>query len=244
MKKLLIAVLGAGALALSSQAHAASQMYNFTVFNGAAFTQPVGTVTVTDNGTASMVIDVLLGPKSYFQMTGNGSFHDDLWFDLAGNPAINYNITTPDGPAPGGGDYPTDAQFVGQPFSNNAYGQGFLAGFDYVVQDHDTSATGGNLNYYGPAKHLTFTITNTGGGILSIASLTGHDVNGQTVFLGADLRECNDGPLSGCVTGPVGATKLSTGVPEPATWAMMLTGFGGMGALLRRRRSQAVVAYA
>ncbi|HEX7943502.1 MAG TPA: PEPxxWA-CTERM sorting domain-containing protein [Phenylobacterium sp.] len=27
-----------------------------------------------------------------------------------------------------------------------------------------------------------------------------------------------------------------TGVPEPATWAMMLIGFGGMGAMLRRRR--------
>ncbi len=27
------------------------------------------------------------------------------------------------------------------------------------------------------------------------------------------------------------------GVPEPASWALMLTGFGGMGALLRRRRA-------
>jgi hypothetical protein len=27
------------------------------------------------------------------------------------------------------------------------------------------------------------------------------------------------------------------GVPEPATWAMMLIGFGGLGAVLRRRRS-------
>ena len=32
--------------------------------------------------------------------------------------------------------------------------------------------------------------------------------------------------------------SVSGGVPEPATWAMMLTGFGGMGALLRRRRRQ------
>jgi hypothetical protein len=28
-----------------------------------------------------------------------------------------------------------------------------------------------------------------------------------------------------------------TGVPEPATWAMMIMGFGGVGALLRRRRT-------
>ncbi|HEX7947292.1 MAG TPA: PEPxxWA-CTERM sorting domain-containing protein, partial [Phenylobacterium sp.] len=26
------------------------------------------------------------------------------------------------------------------------------------------------------------------------------------------------------------------GVPEPATWAMMILGFGGIGAVLRRRR--------
>ena len=32
------------------------------------------------------------------------------------------------------------------------------------------------------------------------------------------------------------------GVPEPATWAMMLAGFGGMGALLRSRRRIAAAA--
>jgi len=35
--------------------------------------------------------------------------------------------------------------------------------------------------------------------------------------------------------------KIVTGsVPEPATWAMLLAGFGGMGALLRRRRAAAL----
>jgi hypothetical protein len=35
---------------------------------------------------------------------------------------------------------------------------------------------------------------------------------------------------------------LSAGVPEPATWAMMLLGFGGLGSVLRRNRRQAVAA--
>ena len=32
------------------------------------------------------------------------------------------------------------------------------------------------------------------------------------------------------------------GVPEPATWAMMLVGFGGLGAVMRRRRTAATLA--
>jgi hypothetical protein len=34
----------------------------------------------------------------------------------------------------------------------------------------------------------------------------------------------------------VQVTGLAAGVPEPATWGLMLVGFGGMGALLRRQR--------
>jgi hypothetical protein len=36
-------------------------------------------------------------------------------------------------------------------------------------------------------------------------------------------------------------TSLSGGVPEPATWALMLMGFGGLGAALRSRRRAATV---
>jgi hypothetical protein len=33
------------------------------------------------------------------------------------------------------------------------------------------------------------------------------------------------------------AGRLQTAVPEPATWAMMIMGFGAVGALIRRRRA-------
>jgi hypothetical protein len=33
-----------------------------------------------------------------------------------------------------------------------------------------------------------------------------------------------------------GIQAISTGVPEPAAWAMMISGFAGVGALMRRRR--------
>jgi len=34
------------------------------------------------------------------------------------------------------------------------------------------------------------------------------------------------------------AGSTSGGVPEPAAWALMIVGFGGVGGLLRRRRAQ------
>jgi hypothetical protein len=37
-------------------------------------------------------------------------------------------------------------------------------------------------------------------------------------------------------------TSLTTTVPEPATWGLMLVGFGGLGAMMRRRRAVAVAA--
>lgn len=51
----------------------------------------------------------------------------------------------------------------------------------------------------------------------------------------AGVRNADDGD-------PTLASKLlvdnvTAAVPEPSTWAMMLLGFGGLGALLRRRRS-------
>ena len=48
----------------------------------------------------------------------------------------------------------------------------------------------------------------------------------------------NDGQNGGATV------SFQSGVPEPASWAMMLVGFGGLGAVLRRRRSHAAFAAA
>jgi hypothetical protein len=52
--------------------------------------------------------------------------------------------------------------------------------------------------------------------------------------------------VNGQLTGPSGAyagtlnIQAVQGVPEPATWALMLLGFGGVGMVLRRRRRPAL----
>jgi hypothetical protein len=50
-------------------------------------------------------------------------------------------------------------------------------------------------------------------------------------------------PSSGGGQSPsyLGPNVLAGGVPEPASWALMLIGLGGLGAALRSRRSQAAV---
>lgn len=54
---------------------------------------------------------------------------------------------------------------------------------------------------------------------------------------GASFGEGSLGPTGYSIAGD-GTLKVP-GVPEPATWAMILVGFGGLGAVLRRRRGQA-----
>jgi hypothetical protein len=237
--KILAAAIGAAAL-LGAAAPASATTYYLNAFD-TAFVPPLGTVEVTGQGTATLSFSVQLSPNVFFQVPGNNAFDDAFWFDLTGinGTAVTYNITSPnaDGVAPGG-DYPTGGLFQGAAFSNNAYGQGFSKNYDYAVQVRDNQ--GGVQYFNGP---LNFSVTATGGGALDLASRV-INVGGSntTVFGGADLRQC---PVGGgaCTTGPVAFTLTQTpGVPEPAAWAMMIMGFGAVGALMRRRRYAYAVA--
>jgi hypothetical protein len=60
---------------------------------------------------------------------------------------------------------------------------------------------------------------------------------GGDVFTHASYQVSDPTPLGQVRIGGVAAV-----VPEPATWAMMIVGFGGLGALLRRRRAQLALA--
>ena len=57
-----------------------------------------------------------------------------------------------------------------------------------------------------------------------------------SIFFSADLDLSNYSLSVGGVGSPLTAGGAAGGVPEPAAWALMLVGFGGIGAAIRRRR--------
>ena len=83
-------------------------------------------------------------------------------------------------------------------------------------------------------QNLDFTVSAPG--------LTVNDfiANAKNLVFAVDVNQCSivcTGKGATVIsTGNVGAYGGVGGVPEPATWAMMLTGLFGLGGLLRRRR--------
>ena len=111
------------------------------------------------------------------------------------------------------------AQVAGPNVNQDPFGKNWEYGVDY---------TGDAKQGHAPSS-LSFIVSDTLDN-LSLASLKVGDVfDKQNIYAAVDIFDK--------ATGNVGAT---IGTPEPATWAMMLMGFGGLGAALRMsRRRQA-----
>jgi hypothetical protein len=76
---------------------------------------------------------------------------------------------------------------------------------------------------FGPFDNFTFAFTNAAGNPFTGGSGQATGLIETIDNITFDVAERDPGP----------------GVPEPATWAMMILGFGGVGAVLRRRRTLA-----
>lgn len=245
MIKTAIAAMAGAAALVSAGAASAATVYNLDTYaTDSGYTGSLGTVTVSGQGTNVLTFDVALKSNVFFQMQGNANYKDAFWFDLLNSGSsytggATFNVTTPNGPASGTGDFGTGGKFQGVRDLDDV-GQGWSSNYDYGVQVRDNS---GSTDYY--TGDLIFTVTGDAGTHLDLASRTYNTptVKG-TVFGGADLRQCpgtDPTPSRGsCTTGPVGFSlaQQTSAVPEPATWAIMLMGFGGLGAMLRQRRQQ------
>ncbi|WP_293903549.1 PEPxxWA-CTERM sorting domain-containing protein [Phenylobacterium sp.] len=157
--------------------------------------------------------------------------------------ADSYRWALPQSPTP---DYADDASFdVGGPAFGAANGQ--LAVFSNFTF-YTAAADGGlEFDFLGGLPEL---------GDASAASFFGahFDLFGPQLFSGdtsaptfqfGEYDLVDGGGDCGCdsfTTQAVGQYHLSIsgGVPEPATWALMIAGFGGAGVALRRQRRQVV----
>ena len=119
--------------------------------------------------------------------------------------------------------------------------------------DHAVSAVGAQFqaDYYGP---FTAELIGSNGAVLGSFALGGYsdgNNDNSAIFLGlksssADIKQV-EFHLTSAYYQPndftIGTVSFAGGaVPEPATWALMIMGFGLAGAALRRRRELGVFA--
>ena len=238
--KLIGATVAAAVLAVAS-ASQASATYHFTFNQSAAFSgATAGGIDVTDTG-SGLTFDVSL--LSGYLFKASGTNHDSLAFnlDVAGlsisplHPTNNL-----------GNNFLFQAagsSFSEPPFNDNP----FNYAIDCITETHGPGAHAGCVNGPDATKNpqsYSFSIAGVG-----IGDLFSNNVyNTKDIWFSADITTVPGvgafaGSTAAAVTGNIGATMDPRGiVPEPATWAMMLIGFGGMGALLRRQRRQAATA--
>jgi hypothetical protein len=188
----------------------------------------VGTVTVTQGGGGTLDFSVVLDNGALFNVNGNSQHHAFV-FDL--NPGgaslggLNYSNFTA---VNASNQVVSTTDFAGAtppPFSDSPFGSAWTNAVDYVGSlQGNSSANPSNFSF-----QLSDTLNN-----LSLSMLTFGDVyNGHQIFVAADVFANGN-------TGNVGAT--GGGVPEPATWGLMITGVFCIGAAMRQQRRRALTA--
>jgi hypothetical protein len=85
---------------------------------------------------------------------------------------------------------------------------------------------------FGPAWR-TASLASTAPDLDDTITFTALSAGSLRAIIGTDSND-NIGPLLTAVT----LATLAT-IPEPASWSLMILGFGGAGAILRRRRTAA-----
>jgi hypothetical protein len=193
-----------------------------------------GLVTIQEEDANNILVTVTL--KAPLTLLIDSGKHQAFTFNLIDSPNSTVTIVEP----VGGGSYSYlgEGAFYNPPFSD---------GGKTPVTWKNAFECCGNGSSNGQPPPFSFRVTNTGGitfagtdavfgagGKLVTKGTTGNrfDSTATGWWFAADV---SDGKNTGAVAAR--DAYLVTEVPEPATWALMIMGFGGAGAMLRRRRT-------
>lgn len=130
------------------------------------------------------------------------------------------------------------------------YNFGAILGIDALALWNEEVSGIGSLNLFWSADGTLFNAlgvfspTDNPAGDYGADIFTFGAVNAQ--FIRFDMSGCpqqNPGSFPACAIGEVAFRTAQVGaIPEPGTWAMMLLGFGAIGAAMRRRRQSGAMA--
>jgi hypothetical protein len=222
---------GLGLLSCVGQAQASVLITNLNVSDVSALNQQVGVVTVTDySGTDILTgytgnfvkVDVTLGTN--FNFVDTGGPHTSFAFNLTTSPA-GHSL-------PSNGDWSWQGTSTANPFGTFTNGLGL------------TTGQGQGNSVHGPLDFWVDGVT----AINFLQLSTGPHNGSGDAFFGADIvcmsTACNGttGTVAGNNDTFTVTPPLTQAVPEPSTWAMMILGFAGIGAMTYRRRKSALLA--
>ena len=258
MKRIFLVMAAAAApLVFAGQGHAAQSL---PAFSGGTFCENTtldpsvgqGATSCNIDG-AGATLDLLPAIKLTAFAEGpaggltNGSAHLTYYFEVTGGAGVVQvpiiiltNMSTSFiGDAGADAEIAVDADYLDSP--ENAI---FRASQTVCANSEDNACTGFSASFSG-ALHLT-ALSGVAGRVLMSVSASG--VNGGIADAYADpLIEIDpsfaDAGLYKVIPSDgVGNVLPNTGVPEPASWALMLVGFGMAGAALQRPRTAVRVA--
>jgi len=209
MRKMLLALTGAAALALATSANAAVEIdfNNPTGGLGPDETYTDGTLSVTASGWTAGNSVWLWGKSDGAGEEGVGLANDpssqrEIWYNPDGGAWVSLDVT----------------DLFGQATSVSFAMDSTTLGEEWAVYGSDVAGTLGTWLLSGSVQ----------GNWTDLPNFGDYDFY-QFVAVGDD----NTGKPSNVLLHGI---TITNAVPEPATWAMMLLGFGAVGFSMRRRR--------
>lgn len=203
------------AAALMSTTADAAVVFKQTFDNGLGANESVSGRFAVGNGQMGHIQGTRNNEYSYYQLT----------LDLTGVSDAMMSF-----------DYDINTEYLYDGFN-------LLGSLDDVFTATTELLTPATTGFYGPLSSNFVRLGKTGASgdktgsvVFDLSQFAGQTVNLRFQYQ-SDYFAPGDGVLIDNLT--VTGTKLASAVPEPATWAMMILGFGMAGAALRRRRTAA-----